>query len=225
MGDPARDDLFEDRRDVGRRLGEELRRYRAERPVVLGMARGGVPVADEVARSLGASLDVLVVRKVGAPGNPEYGLGAVTEGGVRLLDVARIREAGYTLAEMEPVIAKEQREVERRRHAFRGNRPRLDLRDRTVILVDDGVATGATLRAAIQAVRQQSPRRVIVALGVSPPEAYHDLQALADDVVVLRIPRHFFAVGQWYRHFEPVEDEEVVRILTRAAAEAPSVRA
>ncbi|MGA7860363.1 MAG: phosphoribosyltransferase family protein [Thermoplasmata archaeon] len=223
--DPPRSDLFDDRREVGRRLAEKLLRYRADRPVVLGVARGGVPIAYEVARRLDAPLDVLVVRKVGAPRNPEYGLGAVAEGGIRLLDEPRIREAGYSLSELEPYVTAELEQVERRLRAFRGSRPRVDLRDRTVVVVDDGVATGGTMRAAIQAVRAQHPRWLVLALGVSPEETFRRLKREVDDLVVLLTPRHFYAVGQFYRHFEPVEDEEVQRLLGLAPTEVPAARA
>jgi len=223
--DSPRSELFEDRREVGRRLAERLLPYRVDRPVVLGVPRGGIPVAYQVAQRLGAPLDVLVVRKVGAPRNPEYGLGAVAEGGIRLLDEPRIREAGYSLSELEPYVTAELQQVERRLRAFRGSRPRADLRDRTVIIVDDGVATGGTMRAAVQAVRAQHPRRLVLALGVCPEETYRRLKREVDDLVVLLTPRNFYAVGQFYRHFEPVEDEEVQRLLGQAPAEVSAVSA
>ena len=223
--DPPRTDVLEDRREAGRRLGEMLRRYRAERPVVLGIARGGIPVAYEIARRFDAPLDVLIVRKVGAPKNSEYGLGAVAEGGIRLLDEQRIREAGYSLAELEPYVAAELQQVERQLRVFRGSRPRVPVQDRTVILVDDGVATGGTVRAAIQVVRAQHPRRLVLALGVSPDETYRRLKREVDDLEVLLTPRYFYAVGQFYHHFEPVEDEEVQRLLRQAPAEVSAVSA
>jgi putative phosphoribosyl transferase len=200
-----------------------LLQYRADRPVVLGIARGGVPVAFEIARRFDAPLDVLIVRKVGAPDNPEYGLGAVAEGGTRLLDEKRIREAGYSLTDLEPYISEELLQVERQLRIFRGSRPRVQIRDRTVIIADDGVATGGTVRAAIQVVRAQHPRQLVLAVGVSPEETFRRLKREVDDLVVLLKPRYFYAVGQFYRHFESVEDEEVQRCLSESPVEVSNV--
>lgn len=204
------------RREAGRRLAERLAKYQAEKPLVLALPRGGVPIADEIAERLHAPLDVLIVRKVGAPGNAEYGLGAVVEGGHQYLDVARVREAGTTVAYLRPSVAAESREVERRCRLYRGDRPRTPLKDRFVILVDDGVATGGTVLAAIQSLRSSLVRKVVVALGVCPPGSMWPLAQHADDVVVLLVPEHFVAVGQWYDDFTQVTDAEVVRMLHRA---------
>ncbi len=170
-------------------------------------------MAFEVARRLEAPLDVLVVRKVGDPANPEYGLGAVAEGGVRWLDERRIHEAGYSVDDLAPTIAAETLEVERRVRLYRGERPRLRLTDRTVILADDGVATGGTVLAGIEAIRQFHPSRLVLGLGVSPYAAYRQLKEKVDDLAVLLVPEYFHAVGEWYQEFPPVEDDEVRRLL------------
>lgn len=213
---PPRSGLLRDRREAGERLAERLLRYQELRPLVLALPRGGVPVGYEIARRLGVPLDVLIVRKVGAPANPEYGLGALVEDGSRLIDEPRMREAGYSMRDLEPTIARELAEVRRRAVAYRHGRPAADVRDRVVILVDDGVATGATLRAAIRAVRARHPRRIVVALGVAPRETFHELGREADDVVALQVPELFFAVGEWYERFDQVSDEEVEHLLEQA---------
>jgi len=204
------------RREAGRRLAERLLKYQGERPLVLALPRGGVPVAYEIAERLHAPLDVLVARKVGAPDNPEYGLGAVVEGGHQYLDVARVREAGTTVAYLRPTVAAESRELDRRVRLYRRDRPRTPLKDRFVILVDDGVATGGTVLAAVQALRSSLVRKVVIALGVAPPSSMWVLSQHADDLVVLLVPEPFAAVGQWYDDFSQVTDEEVVRLLRHA---------
>jgi putative phosphoribosyl transferase len=183
---------------------------------VLGIPRGGVPVAFEIALRLGAPLDVLVVRKVGAPGDPEYGLGAVAEGGVVVLDEPRARAAGFSRGFLGPYVRREQEEVAARVQRFRGGHPPVELTGRTAIVVDDGVATGGTVEAAVTVVRSRGAASVIVALGVAPPEALTRLRTVADDVVVAVVPQRFEAVGQWYLDFDPVEDDEVARLLVRA---------
>jgi putative phosphoribosyl transferase len=205
-----------DRKTAGERLGERLLHYRDQEPVVLALPRGGVPVAFEIAQRLGAPLDVLIVRKVGAPSNPEYGLGAVVEGGSRFLDEPRVRAAGYTVRDLSPTIAREVAEVDRRALEYRGGRPPLETRNRTVILVDDGVATGGTVVAALRAVRARAPRRIVLALGVAPPETVESLRPEVDDLEVLLVPPVFFAVGEWYHQFSQVSDEEVRRLLARS---------
>jgi putative phosphoribosyl transferase len=209
--------ILEDREAAGRQLAERLAALAAERPVVLALPRGGVPVAAEIARRLGAPLDVLIVRKIGAPGNPEYGLGALAEGGVRLLDETRIRDAGLRPIDLESTIARESAELARRAVAYRAERAPIVVAGRTVILVDDGVATGATLEAAIRSVRSREPRRVVVALGVGPPETIARLRRLADAVEVLLEPETFLAVGEWYRVFDQVSDATVRHLLASRA--------
>ncbi|MDM0083836.1 phosphoribosyltransferase [Variovorax sp. J31P179] len=204
---------FKDRRDAGRALAKALEAWRGRPGVlVLALPRGGVPVAWEVARALGAPLDVLVVRKLGFPGQEEYAMGAIAPGGVRVMGEA---DAGWPVSarELEAVVAREQAELVRREQRYRGGRPPLDLAGRVLILVDDGLATGATMRAAVQAARAGNPKQVIVAVPVASTEAVQSLSALADEVVCLFTPEHFRAVGLWYQDFTQTSDEEVDRLL------------
>jgi len=209
---------LEDRSEAGRLLADQLERRPLANPIVLGIPRGGVVVAFEIAQRLGAPLDVLVVRKVGAPGDPEYGLGAVAEGGLVLLDERRARDAGYSRETLEPEIQRELDEVRQRARRFRGDRAPPELAGRCAVLVDDGVATGGTVEAAIAVVREQGPASVVVALGVAPPDALGRLRRTADELAVALTPPHLEAVGQWYHRFEPVEDAEVESLLARARA-------
>lgn len=220
-----RDVPLADRTEAGRRLAERLERYRSADPIVLGIPRGGVVVAATIAAAFGAELDVLLVRKVGAPSEPEYGLGAVAEDGTVALDERRAQEAGYRLQDLAPIVRREQQELARRALRFRGDRPPLELRGRSVIIVDDGVATGGTVEAAVTVARARGAGRIVVALGVAPPEAVHRLRQLADDVVVLLVPVQFAAVGEWFGSFEPVDDAEVVRLLGEARARRPTAAA
>jgi len=209
---------FRDRREAGRRLGEALEWLRDERPVVLALPRGGVPVAAEVARHLGAPLDVIVVRKLGLPMQPELGFGAIGEGGVRLVDRDLIRRAGLAEGDLVRVEAHERQELARQVRLYRGDRPPIPVAGRTVVIIDDGLATGATARAAVEVVREQGARRIVVAVPVAPRETVRRLEAETDRVVSLVVPADFVAVGMWYRDFEQTSDEEVARLL-RAGAE------
>jgi putative phosphoribosyl transferase len=214
-------DRFADRREAGRLLGEALRRL--DLPpgaIILGLARGGVIVAAEAARALGLPLDVLVVRKLGVPGQPELAFGAIATGGRRVLNPGVIAEAGVTDAEIEAVTREEERELQRREAAYRGNRPPLDLRGRTVVLVDDGLATGASMRVAIEAVRALGADRVIVAVPVAPPGVCEELAADFPglECLVLRTPDPFYAVGLWYRTFPHTSDDEVTAALAASPA-------
>ncbi len=205
-----------DRGEAGRRLAVLLEGYRRSLPLVLGVPRGGVPVAFEIARYLHAELDVLLVRKVGAPDDPEYGLGAVAEGEVVLLDEPRARASGYTRADLDPIVRRETAEIALRAVRFRGSRPPPELAGRTVIVVDDGVATGGTVEAGVRAVRAQKAATVVLALGVAPRSAVVRLRRFVEEVVVACVPPRLAAVGEWYRRFEPVRDEEVLALLERS---------
>jgi putative phosphoribosyl transferase len=213
---PRAEMLFEDRGDAGRRLAERLAPYAEERPVVFALPRGGVPVGAEVARSLGAPLEVIVSRKLGAPGQPEFGLGAVAPGGVRVLNERAIRALGIAEDYLELVSARELAEVERRLKLFRGDRPYPDLEGRTAILVDDGLATGVTARAALLALRRMNPQRLVLAVPVCALQTAKLLRSESDDLICLLAPTDLEAVGLWYRNFEQTSDQEVIRLLEEA---------
>ncbi|MBZ9595941.1 phosphoribosyltransferase family protein [Streptomyces yangpuensis] len=217
--------LFTDRADAGERLAAALRHLHEEHPVVLGLPRGGVPVAFPVARALGAPLDVIVVRKLGVPHHRELGFGAIGEGGVRVISEDIVRSSRVTREDLEAVERAEEAELARRARRFRGDRPRVALDGRTVIVVDDGIATGATAAAACQVVRAQGAARVVLAVPVAPPDAVARLREETDEVVCLSAPRAFRAVGEWYRDFAQTSDEEVVSLLAQAAAGRRPARA
>jgi predicted phosphoribosyltransferase len=211
---------FADRRDAGRRLARQLEDLKAAEPVVIALPRGGVPVATEVAAALEAPLEVLGVRKLGAPGNPEYGVGAIAEDGTRVIDPEATAVLGIRNSDLSAIAERERAELRRRVLAYRGRRPPPDLRGRTVVIVDDGAATGLTDVAAIRAARRQEPGRVIIALPVCSREALELLRCEADQVVNLITPRPFFGVGQWYEDFGQVSDREVIDALRRPARAA-----
>lgn len=205
---------FTDRREAGRLLAAELAKYYGRGDVVvLGLPRGGVPVAWEVARVLRAPLDVLMVRKLGAPGQPELAIGAIGEGGVRVLNMGLIRGLMIAARDIDRIAAVEEKELERRVSAYRGSHEPLVLQDKKVIVVDDGVATGATMRAGLQAVKASGAAKVIAASPVGAPDSVASLVEDADEVVVLQTPACFGAVGEWYEDFRPTTDEDVQRIL------------
>lgn len=206
---------FRDRRDAGRRLAVALERDIGRDVLVLGLARGGVPIAYEVARKLGAPLDVLVVRKLGLPGHEELAMGAIGPGGAQVLNEDVVRLTHVDPSVVDQVAARERREAERRERAYRGGRPRIDVRGRHVVVVDDGLATGASMRAAIASLRQQGARRITVAVPVGSSGACEDLQADADDVLCLTAPEWLFAIGSFYEDFSPTSDEEVRDLLSR----------
>lgn len=214
--------MFTDRTDAGQRLAEALRHLVREDPVVLGLPRGGVPVAFQVARALGAPLDVIVVRKLGVPSHRELGFGAIGEGGVRVIsdDIVRLSRIGQEdLAAVERAETAALADQARR---FRGDRPRVPLDGRSVIVVDDGIATGATAAAACEVVRAQGAARVVLAVPVAPPDAVAGLRIRADELVCLSTPRSFRAVGEWYQDFTQTPDEEVLALLAQAADRADS---
>jgi putative phosphoribosyl transferase len=208
---------FSDRMAAGKLLAAALARYRNRADVlVLALPRGGVPVACEVAAALQAPVDVLIVRKLGVPWHRELAMGAVASGGARVLNEDLIARAGIRTDEVERATHEQQREIERREQAYRGNRPQPEVKGRHVILVDDGIATGATMRVAVQALRQRGASAILVAVPVAPAETIATLSAEADDVVCLATPEPFFAVGEWYSDFGQVSDHEVSRLLDRA---------
>lgn len=209
--------IFRDRQDAGRRLAGALGAYAGRNDViVLALPRGGVPVAFEVAQALGAPLDVFVVRKLGVPGMAELAMGAIASGGTRVLNREVVASFGISDETIERVARVELEELDRRERLYRGNRPPVDLQGRTVILIDDGLATGSTMRAAIEAVKQHGPARMIVAVPVAAPETARALRPEVDELMVLETPPGFFAVGAYYDRFDQVGDEEVRTLLARA---------
>jgi predicted phosphoribosyltransferase len=213
---------FEDRRQAGRRLAQRLEHYRDDQPVVLALPRGGVAIGYEIARALNAPLDVIVARKVGVPGHRELGMGAIAPGGVRVIDEATVRMLGITQAQIDRVVQEEAAEMERRLRMFRGNRAAPDLHDKTAIIVDDGLATGVTARAAIEWTHRQQPRRTVLAVPVSAPETVAALKLEVDDLVCVEMPVNFVAVGFWYEDFDQTTDREVIDLLERAGREYQS---
>jgi len=209
---------FRDRTEAGQVLARGLQQYKNQPDVlILGLPRGGVPVAYEVARELNAPLDVFVVRKLGVPGHEELGMGAIATGGVRILHEGIVREVGISPETIEAVSAREQAELERRERLYRGDRPAPTIKGRTVVIIDDGLATGSTMKAAIQAVRQQDPRRLIVAVPTAPSETCEQLKESADEVVCALTPEPFVAVGSSYADFSQTTDEEVRELIASAA--------
>lgn len=212
---------FKDRNQAGALLAERLVALGYDRQpklLVFGLPRGGVPVAFQVARRLGAPLDVWVARKLGTPGHEELAMGAIASGGGRVLNqeiVDSLQVSADTLAAVEQ---QQQTELQRRERLYRGNRPFPDLKGKTVLLVDDGLATGATMKAAIAAARQHHPARLVVAVPVAPPDTVAEIQALVDEVVCLETPAFFQAVGLWYEYFPQTSDEEVLALLQAASA-------
>lgn len=204
---------FRDRAEAGYWLAERLYYYRDEDPLVLALPRGGVPVGYEISRALGAPLDVFIARKLGAPEQPELGIGAVAQGGTRVLNERIVERLGIPGEYLDLVTRREKTEVERRLILLRGDRPEPRVRDRTVILVDDGLATGVTARAAIVALRERGPRRLILAVPVCAAQTAEVIRPEVDELVSLQTPSDLYAIGLWYEDFEQVSDEEVIELL------------
>ena len=212
--------IFSDRQEAGQRLARQLLRLRAEVPVVLALPRGGVPVAFEVARVLEAPLDVVLVRKIGAPGQPELAAGAVVDGDRPevVLNDDIVHALGVTREYIDREVRRQSGENERRRALYCAGLPRVQLKGRVVIVVDDGIATGATVRAALRAIRRAEPRKLVLAVPVAPPETVADLRSEVDELVCLLQPEQFGSIGRFYADFGQVDDAEVVRLLRRSAA-------
>jgi predicted phosphoribosyltransferase len=212
--------IFDDRVDAGQRLAEKLEQYAGHKDViVLALPRGGVPVAYEVAKYLGAPLDVFLVRKLGVPGHEEYAMGAIAMGGVEIINQDIVRQLDISREAIDNVAQREQEEMRRRDQVYRQGLPFPDLTGKTVIIVDDGLATGATMRAAATAVFEHNPAKVIIAVPTGSPEVCQAFEALADEVVCLSTPDPFRAVGAWYRDFSQTTDEEVRELMQQANAE------
>lgn len=211
---------FSNRREAGRALARKLSAYaRREDVLVLGLPRGGVPVAYEISEALDVPLDVFLARKLGVPGQEELAMGAIASGGLPIFDAGMIVRFGLSEAEIQAVVRKEQRELARRERAYRGDRPPREIRGRTVLLVDDGLATGFSMRAAVEALRPLSPAQIVIAVPVAPRPTARAFRELADEFVCLATPEPFHAVGEFYRDFSPTEDLEVLELLARRSLE------
>lgn len=217
--------IFRDRSDAGRRLAKELTQYRIDDPLILALPRGGVVVADEIALALDAPLDLILVRKLGVPWQPELAMGAVVDGArpdvVWNEDI--MAQLDLPEAEIEECLEHELDEIERRRRLYLRDQPRADIEGRTVIVVDDGIATGATVRAALEAVRKRLPRRLVLAVPVAPESTLQELSALTDDIVCLQSPEPFYSIGAFYEDFHQISDDEVLSILAEVRATQPLV--
>jgi putative phosphoribosyl transferase len=210
--------FFEDRAEAGKKLATALAEHRdlGDDPLVLALPRGGVPVAFEVAKALGIALDVFLVRKLGVPSREEYAMGAIASGGIRVLNEEVVRMLSIPDGVVEEITRRERKELERREKAYRGDRPKPKLAGRTLIIVDDGLATGATMRAAVRAARAEHPAKIIVAVPTASPETCSSLGDLVDEIVCLSTPSPYTAVGAWYENFSQTTDEEVIDLLQRA---------
>jgi putative phosphoribosyl transferase len=217
--DTVHPDVFRDREEAGRRLAAELEGYATMHPFVIGVPRGGVPVACEVARALHAPLDIRVARKIGVPWYPELGVGAVAEGGSVHLNHRLVDRIGLSCDRLADLVSVEQRELEERVRILRGDRPRPDLRGRLIIAVDDGIATGSTVHAVLHSIRAEAPKAIIVAVPVAASEPLGTIAPEVERLVCLRIHVDLHAIGLWYADFRPVSDEEIARLLERARGE------
>lgn len=215
---------YENRQHAGVVLAHELEHYRGRDLVVLGLPRGGVPVAHEVARALDAPLDVFIVRKLGVPGHRELAMGALASGGVRVLNRDIVDAYGLSEIAIDEVVREEAAELERRERTYREGGPAIEVGGRIVLLIDDGLATGASMKAAVEAVRLRGPARIVVAVPVGSPDTCREFADIADEIICARTPEYFSAVGQWYRDFSQTSDEEVRQLLHDDAAEARGAR-
>lgn len=207
--------MFLDRDDAGRQLAEKVKKYQDESPLVLALPRGGVPIGYQVSKHLHCPLDVFVVRKIGAPGNPEFGVGGVAPS-VLILEEHTLHSRGFRFSDIEETIEREQKEMKRRLQVYRGGTNFTNVTGQTVILVDDGIATGVTMRAAIQSIKKLDPKKLILAVPVAASDAIHLLRNLVDEFICLETPLQFYAVGEFYRHFPQVSDNEVILLLKEA---------
>lgn len=207
---------FKDRVEAGQILANKLTKYADQKPIVLGLPRGGVPVAFEVAKALKAPLDVYVVRKLGTPGQEELAMGAVATGGVRVLNKPVIEAFQISEDAIETETRKEREELERRERLYRGERPPLDVSNRTVLLIDDGIATGSTIKAAIAALKKQKAGRIVVAVPVAPASTIEELKTEVDEVICVSTPEFFFAISVWYNDFPQTTDEQVRELIKKA---------
>lgn len=207
-------DTLYDRAEAGRELARLLKSYEKETPIILGMPRGGVVVAYEIASLLHAPLDVIVTRKIGAPNQPEFAIGAIAPGDIVLLNKEVIKDIQLSNTEIQSLINNETQEMKRRLKLYRGNRPAIDVKNKTIIVVDDGLATGLTALAAIRSLRQLHPKKIILAMGACARDSTKRLQQEVDELICLLTPEPFYAVGQWYRYFDQTTDEEVIQLLT-----------
>jgi putative phosphoribosyl transferase len=213
---------FRNRRDAGRKLAARLAQYAGRTDVIaLGLPRGGIPVAFEVAQALGAPLDAFLVRKLGLPGHEEQAIGAIASGGVRVLNEELVRTLNVPASMIELIEERERLELRRRERVYRGSRSAPDVSGRTVLLIDDGLATGATMQAAVAALRQQQPAWIVGAVPVASPDVCQEMATHVDEMVCVETPDHFYAVGLWYREFGPTSDEEVCSLLRRAQETPP----
>ena len=216
--------MFRDRTEVGKLLAERFLKIKLENPIVLAIPRGGVPVAKEIALALGAKLDLVITRKIGFPGQPEFAIGAVTQDGELIVDENIVKEYGINKEYLKQESVTQKKEIADRMRKYRGERPYPDLAGKTAIIVDDGIATGNTMLAAIESVRRKKPAKIIVAIGVAPAETVRRLSSVADQVVCLDTPEPFYAIGEFYEKFEQVGDEEVKNALKELDLAAKKIR-
>jgi putative phosphoribosyl transferase len=209
--------VFQNRREAGRQLAQELEEYaHRNNVIVLALPRGGVPVAFEIAQFLEVPMDILLVRKLGVPGHEELAMGAIASGGIQYIDQQMVEQLGVEESWVQEIANREQQKIDRQTRIFRDDLPLPEIRDQIVIVVDDGMATGSTMRAAVRALREQHPQKIVIAVPVTAPSSYLALRDEADEIVAVLIPQSFYAVGQWYNDFSQTSDEEVKELLEEA---------